>query len=178
MLTVIVKRKRNEKMMQQLSEQLIFLLFITVGMLVSPLVFIALDYWAGIRKARKRGDKILSNKMKRTVDKCARYYNAILAMVVLDVIQISAFLFLWKYNGWDCYTFPLFTLIGVLFVAAIEIKSITEPADAKEARDMKEVMELAKAIAEHKNDPKEIAEAIAEYLDIARKDGETQGKEA
>jgi hypothetical protein len=116
--------------------------------------------------------------MKRTVDKCARYYNAILAMVVLDVIQISAFLFLWKYNGWDCYTFPLFTLIGVLFVAAIEIKSITEPADAKEARDMKEVMELAKAIAEHKNDPKEIAEAIAEYLDIARKDGETQGKEA
>ena len=29
---------------------------------------------------------------------------------------------------------------------------------------MREVTELAKAIAEHKSDPKEVAEAIAEYL--------------
>jgi hypothetical protein len=55
-------------------------------------------------------------------------------------------------------------LIGVVFVAAIEIKSIVEPADAKEGREMKEVAELAKAIANHRNDPKEIAEAIKEYL--------------
>ena len=155
-------------MMQQLSEQLIFLLFFTVGMLVSPLVFIALDYWAGIRKAKKRGDRIRSDKMKRTVDKVARYYNAILAMMVLDLIQIGAFIFLWRFNEWDCYTFPLFTLIGVLFVAAIEIKSIMEPADEKESREMKEVTELAKAIAEHRSDPKEIAEAIAEYLNASK----------
>ena len=148
----------------QLSEQLILLLFLTVGMLITPLLFIGLDYWSGIRKARKRGDPIRSNKMKRTVDKVARYYNAILAMVVLDIIQISAFLFLHIYNSWTAYTFPLFTLIGVMFVAAIEIKSIVEPADAKEGRELKEVTELAKAIAEHKSDPKEIAEAIAEYL--------------
>ena len=36
--------------MQQISEQLIWLLFVVVGMLFTPLVFIALDYWAGIRK--------------------------------------------------------------------------------------------------------------------------------
>ena len=35
---------------------------------------------------------------------------------------------------------------------------------AKEAKEMREVTELAKAIAEHKSDPKEVAEAIAEYL--------------
>ena len=39
-----------------------------------------------------------------------------------------------------------------------------EPADAKESREMKEVGALAKAIAAHRSDPKEIAEAIAEYL--------------
>lgn len=150
--------------LNNLSEQLIVLLFVTTGMLFTPLIFIALDYWSGIRKARKRNDPIRSDKMKRTVDKVARYYNAILAMVVLDIIQISAFLFLHVYNGWSAYTFPLFTLIAVLFVAAIEIKSIIEPADAKESREMKEVTELAKAIASHKNDPKEIAEAIASYL--------------
>lgn len=150
--------------LNNLSEQLIVLLFVTTGMLFTPLIFIALDYWSGIRKARKRNDPIRSDKMKRTVDKVARYYNAILAMVVLDIIQISAFLFLHVYNGWSAYTFPLFTLIAVLFVAAIEIKSIIEPADAKESREFKEVTELAKAIASHKNDPKEIAEAIASYL--------------
>lgn len=150
--------------MQQISEQLIWLLFVVVGMLFTPLVFIALDYWAGIRKAKKRGERIRSDKMKRTVDKVARYYNAILAMVMLDLIQIGAFIFLWRFNGWNCYTFPIFTLIGVLFIAAIEVKSIMEPADEKESREMKEVTELAKAIAEHKSDPKEIAEAIAGYL--------------
>ena len=150
--------------LNNLSEQLIVLLFVTTGMLFTPLIFIALDYWSGIRKARKRNDPIRSDKMKRTVDKVARYYNAILAMVVLDAIQISAFVFLHIYNNWSAYTFPLFTFIAVVFVAAIEIKSIIEPADAKESRELKEVTELAKAIASHKNDPKEIAEAIASYL--------------
>jgi hypothetical protein len=150
--------------MFELREQLIVLLFVVLGMLVTPLIFIALDYWAGIRKARKRGDPIHSDKMKRTIDKVSRYYNGIFALMVLDMIQITAFVFLHIYNEWDAYTFPLFTLIGVLFVAAVEIKSIYEPADVKESRELKEVTELAKAIAAHKSDPEEIAEAIAKYL--------------
>jgi hypothetical protein len=155
--------------LNNLSEQLIVLLFVTTGMLFTPLIFIALDYWSGIRKARKRNDPIRSDKMKRTVDKVARYYNAVLAMLVLDAIQISAFVFLHIYNNWSAYTFPLFTFIAVVFVAAIEIKSIIEPADAKESRELKEVTALAKAIAEHKSDPKEIAEAIAAYLQNEKK---------
>ena len=155
--------------LNQLSEQLIVLLFVVVGMMCAPLAFIALDYWSGIRKAKKRKEKIRSDKMKRTVDKVARYYNAILALLVLDILQISAFLFLHVYNGWSAYTFPLFTFLAVIFVAAIEIKSIIEPADAKERKEMAEVTELAKAIAEHKSDPKEIAEAIAAYLQTEKK---------
>ena len=150
--------------MQQISEQLTWLLFIVVGMLFTPLVFIALDFWAGIRKSKKRKIRIRSDKMKRTVYKISKYYNAILAMMVVDIIQMVAFIFLWKFNGWNLYTFPIFTLVAVIFVGAIEIKSIVEPADAKEEREFNEVTELAKAIAEHKSDPKEIAEAIAEYL--------------
>jgi hypothetical protein len=150
--------------MFELREQLIVLLFVVLGMLVTPLIFIALDYWAGIRKARKRGEPIHSDKMKRTIDKVSRYYNGIFALMVLDIIQITAFVFLHIYNEWDAYTFPLFTLIGILFVAAVEIKSIYEPADVKESRELKEVTELAKAIAAHKSDPEEIAEAIAKYL--------------
>lgn len=150
--------------MYELKEQMIFLLFIVLLMLATPLVFIALDYWAGIRKAKKRGEPIHSDKMKRTVDKVSRYYNGIFAMMVLDVIQISIFVFLHLYNGWGAWTVPIFTLVGVSFVAAVEIKSIYEPADVKESREMKEVAELAKAIAGHKDDPEVIAKAIANYL--------------
>ena len=102
--------------------------------------------------------------MKRTVDKVSRYYNGIFAMMVLDVIQITMFVFLHLFNGWGAWTVPIFTFGSVCFVAAVEIKSIYEPADVKESREMKEVAELAKAIAAHKSDPKEIAEAIAKYL--------------
>ena len=147
-----------------IREQLIALLFMEVGMLITPLAFIALDYWAGIRKAKKRGEKIISDRMKRTVDKVCRYYNAIIAMMVVDVIQISGFVFLFMFNGWSAWTFPVFTLAAVFFVACIEIKSILEPADVKERKEMKEVTQLAKAIAEHRSNPSEIAEAIAKYL--------------
>ena len=150
--------------MFELREQLIALLFIVLGILIIPLVMIALDYWAGIRKARKRGDLIRSDKMKRTVDKVSRYYNGIFALMVLDVMQISGFIFLHLYNGWTAYTFPVFTFAALDFVAVVEIKSIYEPADAKESKEMKAVAELAKAIADHKSDPEEIAEAIAKYL--------------
>lgn len=147
-----------------IQEQLIVLIFVVVLLLCAPLFFIALDYWAGIRKAKALGEAIASDKMKRTADKIARYYNCILAMLVLDCIQIAGFIFLFMFNGWNAYTFPFFTMAAVMFVAAIEIKSIYEPATVKERRQLKEVTELAKAIAEHKNDPAEIAQEIAKYL--------------
>ena len=149
------------------------MLFFVVALLFTPLTFIGLDYWSGIRKAKKNGIPIYSDKMKRTVDKISRYYNAILAMMVVDFIQITGFIFLYMFNGWSAYTFPVFTLGSVLFIAAIEIKSIYEPADVKESREMREVTELAKAIAEHRSDPKEIAEAIAEYLTVNKKQKNT-----
>ena len=151
-----------------ISEQLIVVLFLVVGLLVVPVLLIALDFWAGIRKAHTRGDRIRSDKMQRTIQKLSRYYNAILSMLVLDGVQIAGFVFLHIFNGWTLYTFPLFTLLAVLFVAIIEIKSIWEPADVKESREMKEVSELAKAIVAHRSDPKELAEAIAEYLNAKK----------
>ena len=80
-----------------IKEQLIVLLFFVVGLLFTPLTFIGLDYWSGIRKARKNGIPIYSDKMKRTVDKISRYYNAILAMIALPCLSA------WALVG---YTFP------------------------------------------------------------------------
>lgn len=159
--------------MENLSGQLIALLFVVAVMLFTPILFIALDFWAGIRKAKKRGERIRSDKMKRTMDKLSRYYNGILAMLVVDGVQIAGFVFAAIYFGWTPYTFPVFTLASVLFVAAVEIKSIYEPADAKEAKEQNDIKQLAVAIAEHKQDAKEVAEVIAQFL-IQKREEEQQ----
>ena len=160
-------------MTHTIAEQIIVLTWIMVGLLFAPLLFIGLDLWAGIRKAKARGMKIRSDKLQRTINKISRYYNTVLAMVVLDAVQITGCVFLHIYNGWTLYTFPLFTLIGIGYVATVEIKSIYEPADAKEAKEQREVTALAKAIAEHRQDPKEIAEAIMNYMNKSDKDTAT-----
>lgn len=151
-------------MEDSILHQLTAVVYIIAGLLVTPIMFVALDFWAGIRKARQRGEDLRSDKMQRTLAKLSRYYNAILAMLVVDAIQISAFIFLHVFNGWNLWTLPVFTLLGVGFTAVVEIKSIFEPANAKEKKELKEVTELAAAIAEHKSNPQEIAQAIVEYL--------------
>ena len=151
-------------MTHNISEQLITMAFLVVGIMVVPLLLIFLDFWAGIRKARARKERIRSDKMKRTVQKVARYYNAILAMVLMDAVQIAGFVFLHIFNHWTLFTFPLFTLIAVLFIAAIEIKSICEPASEKERREVADVAELARQIASHGTDATQLARDIAEYL--------------
>ena len=151
-------------MTPNISEQLITMAFLVVGIMVVPLLLIFLDFWAGIRKARARKERIRSDKMKRTVQKVARYYNAILAMVLMDAVQIAGFVFLHIFNNWTLFTFPIFTLIAVLFIAAIEIKSICEPASEKERREVADVAELARQIASHGTDATQLARDIAEYL--------------
>lgn len=151
-------------MTPNISEQLITMAFLVVGIMVVPLLLIFLDFWAGIRKARARKERIRSDKMKRTVQKVARYYNAILAMVLMDAVQIAGFVFLHIFNHWTLFTFPIFTLIAVLFIAAIEIKSICEPASEKERREVADVAELARQIASHGTDATQLARDIAEYL--------------
>ena len=151
-------------MFSDLTSQLVALGVVVAVMSVTPVVFIALDYWAGIRKARKRGDPIRSDRMKRTIDKISRYYNCIFAMMVLDAIQISGFVYLHLYNGWAAWTFPLFTMLSVMFVAGVEIKSIYEPADVKETRDIRQAGELVKQLIAHRTEPEEIAAALARFL--------------
>ena len=146
-------------------EQLIVILFITVGILITPLLFIALDFWAGIRKAHLRKEDITSEGWRRTTYKVSKYYNMLVPMLVIDAMQIVGFWYLNNYCGWTCPLFPWFTLLGALGIAAIEVKSIYEPANAKESKEMRKIAEFAQAVASHRTDPEEIAKAVVAYLD-------------
>lgn len=144
--------------------QLIVVLFITFGILLTPLFFIGFDLWAGTRKAKQRHERITSDGWKRTTAKVAKYYNMLLALLVIDGMQISGFWYLNIYHGWGAPLFPWLVFAGAIFVGAIEVRSIMEPANEKERKEMKQVALLAEEIAKHRTEPSEIIQALAEYL--------------
>lgn len=72
-------------------DELFVVAWMLFGILMTPLFFIAFDLWAGIRKAKQRNEKISSDGWKRTVNKVARYYNALLALVVVMVCRWQVF---------------------------------------------------------------------------------------
>lgn len=151
-------------------DELFVVAWMLFGILMTPLFFIAFDLWAGIRKAKQRNEKISSDGWKRTVNKVARYYNALLALVVVDGMQIAGVWYLDNYYGYHIPVFPFITLLGAFGVAAIEVKSIYEKAEEKERREMKQVATLAAEIAKHKADPTEIAKAVVEYMNNGKED--------
>jgi uncharacterized integral membrane protein len=150
--------------------QLIVVLFITIGFLVTPLFFIAFDFYSGIRKAKERGEVITSDKQKRTATKIARYYNMLLALLVMDAMQVAGFWYLDNFEGWHMPLFPWLVFLGSFFVGMVELRSIRESATEKERREMKQVTALGIELAKHRTDPVAIAEEIVKYLNGTEKE--------
>ena len=66
-------------------------LWITFGIYLMVLLAIMADLWSGVRKAKKNGIARSSCGFKRTIDKVERYYNVMLALTVIDVMQMTCF---------------------------------------------------------------------------------------
>lgn len=134
------------------------------GIYIEVFIMILADLWSGVRKAKIRGEVRSSFGYKKTIDKIARYYNALIALTVIDVMQMSGVWYLDGYYGWSIPIFPIVTLLGALGISLVELKSIYEKADEKVKSDYKEVAALAVEIAKHKTEPNEIAQAVVEYI--------------
>lgn len=143
---------------------LITLATITFFIYLSPIFFILADLWAGIRKAKERGEVITSYKTRRTIYKVCRYYNALIALSVLDGLQIGVLYYGSTYHGWHSVLFPFITLLGAIGIGLIECKSILEPANAKERKQAEQVARLARKLMESKDDPIKAASAISEFI--------------
>lgn len=146
------------------THQLAVVGLIVFGLLICPIFFIALDLWSGIRKAKERGEAITSDGWRQTVNKSVKYYNLLLAFLLVDVLQIAAIWYLDNFAGWHWPIFPWMLLFSVCGVAAIEIKSIYESNDAKTKRDLRNVALLGAEIAKNRTDAEEIAKCVVEYL--------------
>ena len=126
------------------------------------------DLWAGIRKAKKRGEYRTSEGYKRTISKIAKYYNMLLALTAVDIVQISMLFYLHIGYGYDIPMLPLFTLVGTLYIAFVEIKSIREPADIKEKKQQDDFRRMVVSIARDHSDPEKLAQYIMSALNDAK----------
>lgn len=100
------------------------------------------DLWAGVRKAKQRGEYKTSDGLKRTVGKINKYFAMHFAMTLVDAVQISILYMLYHEYGYDIPMLPVFTFFGVLYEAYVEIKSIMEPADIKERKQQEDFKRL------------------------------------
>ena len=94
--------------------------------------------------------------------------------MIIDIMQIVGFWYLNTYCEWSAPLFPWLTLLGAIGIGAIEIKSIYEPADAKESKEMRQIAEFAQAVAAHKSDPEEIAKAVVAYMNDSKDGNESK----
>ncbi|MEG0011156.1 MAG: hypothetical protein RR706_03210 [Muribaculaceae bacterium] len=116
-------------------EKMTWVLALVLGEYVMVLFAVIADLISGVRKAKLRGEARQSKALRRTVDKIVRYYNALFALTIIDAMQIAGVLYLRIVEGYiSLPTLPIFTLLGSLGVAFIEVKSIYEKAEDKEQR--------------------------------------------
>lgn len=132
-----------------MTERLLWILAIVVAEYFLVLAAAAADLASGLRKARRRGETTRSRALRRTVDKLARYYNVLIVLTVVDAMQITAAVFLRTVESYDVPTIPIFTLIGSLGMAFIEVKSIFEKGDDKEKQQLAELVSLLETIADN-----------------------------
>ena len=113
-------------------------LILMLGEYVMVLFAVVADLVSGLRKAKLRGEARRSKALRRTVDKLCRYYNALFAMSVIDVMQMAAVAYRSVIGAARLPMLPMFTLFGAICIAIIEVKSIYEKASDKEKSDAEE----------------------------------------
>lgn len=143
-------------------EKIIVILWILFGIYILVLIMILADLWSGVSKARKTGVIRSSYGFRRTIEKTARYYNVLLALTVMDAMQVSAIWYLETYYNKAIPMFPFVTLIGAMGICLIEMKSIYEKAEDKVRID--DVGNLMGKILVNKDDLGEIVKSMADYM--------------
>jgi hypothetical protein len=121
------------------------------------LVVIFLDLWAGIRKAKQRGEYRSSFGLRKTVEKVGKYYNMIFTITVIDAIQMLA---ISQINA----------QVSPVTGKAVQI----EKAEDKEKAKISEAAKLAWQIMAERS-TQEIASKVIDYLKTEKKEGGENG---
>lgn len=143
-------------------DKLIVALCILLSAYILVIMAILADLWSGLRKAKKMGVIRSSYGLRRTVDKISRYYNALIALSIVDALQMSVIWYLETYYNYCIPLLPAVTIIGAIGLCIIEIKSIYEKAEDKVR--LEELGSVTGKIITHREDMQEVTKAIIDYL--------------
>ena len=136
------------------------------------LFVVFLDLWAGIRKAKQRGEYRSSYGLRKTVDKISRYFNMLLVITVIDTVQMLAISQLNPQTDHTLPILPFFTFIGAMFVGFIELKSIYVNSEASEKAKIGEAAKILSQTIHHKAEQ----EIIAGVINYLKQERGTNGK--
>lgn len=127
---------------------------------IAILILIFCDLRAGVRKAKQRNEKLFSDGYKRTIEKISKYFNMTFALTVIDLLQLSLIMFLFHFYQRDIIMIPWFTLIAFGYISFVEIKSIWEPADIKEKKQMNDYRRMLLSLVREYGGVDKLMEAL------------------
>ena len=127
------------------------------------LIAIFLDLWAGVRKAKQRGEFRSSFGLRKTIGKVSNYYNMLFVVTIIDIIQMLLVLLLNEHASTVLPALPFLTLGAGAFACAIEAKSIFEKNTDKEKARVQETAKMLSEILKNK-DNQEMFGAFLEYV--------------
>ncbi|MDE5722667.1 MAG: phage holin family protein [Paramuribaculum sp.] len=102
---------------------------------VCVLLAVLADLRSGVLKARRQGVRRTSRGFRRSVEKAGRYYVMLFAMTLIDAMVCGALLFVAAADGPSLPPLPVFSTMGAIGLAMIELKSIYENAQDKSEYD-------------------------------------------
>ena len=137
------------------------------------LIAIFCDLWAGIRKAKARGEFRSSFGLRKTIGKVSNYFNMLFVVTIIDIMQMQFVMLLNNNTSVVLPVLPFLTFAGGIFACAIEGKSIYEK---KSDKDKAKVAETAKALSEILNN-KDNQEIIGSFLEYIKKEKPQQTTE-
>lgn len=120
------------------------ILALVVALYAGVLLAIAADLWSALRKARRANIPRTSRALRRTVDKIARYFNCLMALTIIDAMILTGMAYLRYSVGWDLLFIPVFTFVGAVALAFIEVKSICEKSQEK--GDLTDAADIARQL--------------------------------
>lgn len=107
--------EKNNDMLERYTSDFIATNCAFVGFsLVAVAVAVALDMWTGVDCARKRGEKVMSDGLRRTISKMGDYWRVQGFGIVTDIL-LSMYL-----------DYPIATIVITLGEVLIEFKSVLE----------------------------------------------------
>lgn len=142
--------------------RLMFKLMVIIFIWILPITAALIDLRAATREAKKVGQPVMSDGLKRTINKVTGYYQMMSFALIGDML----FSVLWIYYDLIIFELPFFTVLTAFLTIWTEFRSVKEHQSEgfkKQIRKSSEdVMKAVQVILQNKTNIKEVVDFLEE----------------